>query len=102
MIRNNPGETAWVVRYSSAISCFRFPGRATHHGEVTLLREGVQPPAEPTRHAFQMGIVQMLFRAKKPTPPNSKASGIVTGGKVGSLEEITSHIQLGLDKSSIW
>ena len=62
---------------------FAFPGRATHHGEVTLLRAGVQPPAEPTRHAFQMGVVQMVFRAKRSTPPNSEASGIVTGGKVG-------------------
>ena len=62
---------------------FAFPGRATHHGEVTLLRAGVQPPAEPTRHAFQMGVVQMVFRAQKLTPPNSKASGMVTQGKVG-------------------
>ena len=83
MIRNNPGETGVGGQVLFRNLMFAFPGRATHHGEVTLLRAGVQPPAEPTRHAFQMGVVQMVFRAKEPTPPNSKASGIVTGGKVG-------------------
>jgi hypothetical protein len=62
---------------------FPFPRCATHHGEVTLLREGVPPSAKPTRQAFQRGVVQMAFRAKKLTPPNSKASGMVTQGKVG-------------------
>src|SRR5262249_7420840 len=59
------------------------PRARNAHGEAALLREGVQPPAEPTLPAFQRGVVQMAFRARKPTPPNSKASRTVTGGEVG-------------------
>jgi hypothetical protein len=69
--QKHPQETARVVRYSSAISSFRSPGAPRTTREVTLLREGVPPPAKPTRQAFQRGVVPRVFRAQKPTPPKS-------------------------------
>lgn len=82
--RNTPVPTAWVARYSSAIRCLRSPALAVHDRHVVGLAPRLHPPGEPTGHAHQVGVVQLLIRAVvQPPPPRAEPAGRVTHREVG-------------------
>ena len=83
-IKNTPGPTGCVRRYSPAIRCLRSPRTQSITGMPLAAAKGPHPASEQAGQPHQMSVVQLLAGiVVQPPPPAPKPARTMTQREVG-------------------
>src|SRR5450759_3857559 len=75
--------------------------RTVHYRDAIGFSPGPQAPAEPSRHAHEMIVIQILIGTVQGTPPSAKASPGLTHSEVGVQHDTIHAIITVLEKIAV-